>query len=182
MAPTPKGSVNVWPELATGVVPAVATDPTISVPLLEAWDVESIEVELVADANAANRDLQIIVTDSTGVEISRGPVDGTSITANQTVKYHLAQFGTVPADTSTNHFDKHLRSPPRGVMPKGKSVSKEVRMEISADTQKPVVLEVEGTRVKIYPSTWLVPEPLKVLKGGFYDTPPKKERSIRQPR
>jgi len=121
VAPTPKGSVNVFPQVATGVVPAVATDPTISVPLLEAWDLESIEVQLVADANVANRDLQVIITDSTGVEISRGPVDGTSITASQTVTYHLGQFATVPADTTTNHFDQvatqpKVRIPPGGII------------------------------------------------------------------
>lgn len=121
MAASPKGSVNVWPEVATGVVPAVNTEPTITVPALEAWDIESIEVELVTDANVADRDLQVVITDSTGVEISRGPIDGTSIPASQTVKYHLGQFATVPADTSTNHFDQiatapKIRVPPGGII------------------------------------------------------------------
>jgi len=121
VAPTPKGSVNVWPELATGVVPVVAVDPTITVPLLEAWDLESLEAQVVADANAANRLIQVIITDSTGVEIARGPIDGTAITANQTVNYHFGQFGTVPADTTTNHFDQiptqpKVRIPPGGII------------------------------------------------------------------
>lgn len=121
MAPTPKGSVNVWPELATGVVPVVAVDPTITVPLLEAWDLESLEAQIVADANVANRLIQVIVTDSSGVEISRSPIDGTAITASQTVTYHLGQFATVPADTTTNHFDQiatvpKIRVPPGGII------------------------------------------------------------------
>lgn len=119
MVATPKGSVNVWPELATGVVPVVAVDPTITVPALEVWDLESIEVELVTDANVADRDLQVIITDSTGVEIGRGPIDGTSIPASQTVKYHLGQFDTVPADTSTNHFDQIAKNPLVRVPPGG---------------------------------------------------------------
>ena len=119
MAPTPKGSVNVWPELATGTVPAVATNPSITVPLLEAWDLESLEVQLVADANVANRLVQVVITDSTGIEIARGPIDGTAITASQTVKYHLGQFDTVPADTATEHFDQIAKNPLIRVPPGG---------------------------------------------------------------
>lgn len=121
MAPTPKGSVNVFPQVATGVVPAVAVDPTITVPLLEAWDLESLEAQLAADSNVANRLIQVIVTDSSGVEISRSPIDGTAITADDTVTYHLGQFATVPADTATNHFDQiatvpKIRVPPGGII------------------------------------------------------------------
>ena len=121
MAPTPKGSVNVWPEPATGVVPAVATDPTITVPDLEAWDLESVEAELAADSNAANRLIQVVITDSSGVEISSGPIDGTAIIADETVTYHLAQYATVPADDSTNHYDQiatqpKVRVPPGGII------------------------------------------------------------------
>jgi len=119
MAAVTKGSKNIWPELATGTVPAVAVDPTITVPLLEVWELESVEVQLVADANVANRDLQVIITDSTGVEISSGPIDATSITASQTVTYHLAQYATVPADTTTNHFDAIAKNPKVIVPPGG---------------------------------------------------------------
>ncbi|KKN76255.1 hypothetical protein LCGC14_0372810 [marine sediment metagenome] len=121
MAASPKGSINVWPELATGVVPVVAVDPTITVPALEAWDLESLEAELDTDANAANRLIQVIITDSSGVEISRGPIDGTAIIADKVVNYHLAQFGTIPADTATDHYDQiatapKIRVPPGGII------------------------------------------------------------------
>lgn len=119
MAPTPKGSRNVWPELATGSDPAVDTEAQIVVPDGEVWEVESVEVTLVTDANAADRDLQIVMTDSTGIEISSGPIDGTSIPASKTVKYHLAQYGTVPADTATDHFDQIAKAPKVIVPPGG---------------------------------------------------------------
>lgn len=146
MAPTPKGSRNVWPELATGSDPAVDTEAQIVVPDLEVWEVESVEVTLVTDANVADRDLQIVMTDSTGIEISSGPIDGTSIPASKTVKYHLAQYGTVPADTATDHFDQ-IATQPKVVLPPG-AIIKTVTLLLQA-TDNYSALSVMATKFSL---------------------------------
>ncbi len=101
----PREGTNQWPVLKTGLVPAVNAEAQIVVPDDEVWEVKSLEVELAADANAANRILTILVEDKNGIQLWTGPADGTAITANQTVKYHLAQYVTPPADSATDHFD-----------------------------------------------------------------------------
>ncbi len=105
MAPTPRAGTNIWPISKAGSNPALGVIPTLVVPSDEVWELQALEIILAADATVANRDLNILITDSAGVELSSGPVDGTSITASQTVNYHLAQYETAPTDTTTNHYD-----------------------------------------------------------------------------
>lgn len=50
-------------------------------------------------------------------------------------------------------------------------------MEISTTGAKPIIIEVEGCRVKLYPESWLVPEPLKLLKG-VPNAPPSKKKTV----
>lgn len=105
MAPTPRAGTNSWPISKVGSTPAVDTVPTLTVPSDEVWELQALEVTLATDANAVDRDLNILITDSAGVELSSGPVDGTSIIEDLTVLYHLAQYQTAPTDTTTNHYD-----------------------------------------------------------------------------
>lgn len=118
MSAVTKGSKNIFPKLTTGTDPAVDTEASITVPALEVWEIESVEVTLVTDANVADRVISIVMTDSTGVEIS-SVLDGTVIAASKTVKYHLAQYGTVPSDTATEHFDQIAKAPKVIVPPGG---------------------------------------------------------------
>ncbi len=117
-----KASKSVWPERVVGADPAAGALPTLVVPDDEVWEVEAVELTFVASADVANRDLQVIMKNSDGLEISSGPVDGTSITASQTVAYHLAQYGTVPADTSTNHYDQ-IAKEPKVILPPGSIIT-----------------------------------------------------------
>jgi len=120
MASATKGSKNIWPELATGVDPAVNVEASITVPADEAWEIESIEVTLVTDANVANRVIQLLMADSTGIEIASS-LDATVIAASKTVKYHLAQYGLLPTDTATNHYDQ-VPKQPKVILPPGATI------------------------------------------------------------
>lgn len=78
--------------------PAVATDFSASVPSGARWRPRSIKATLAADANAANRNVQIIVQDASTNSLWYG-AQGPNQTANQTKKYNWS--ANYPVEDST---------------------------------------------------------------------------------
>ena len=70
------------PEVVEGVAPAAGADITFTVPAGEVWELQSILLSLVTDANAANRTIILDFTDGTSFEFY---IDATNQTATQTV-------------------------------------------------------------------------------------------------
>lgn len=86
----------------TGTDPAANAEVSETVPTNARWSVKAITVTLVADANAANRTVTLIIDDGTN-EIARF-VARTAQTATQTIKYHFGKYNILPTDTTTDIY------------------------------------------------------------------------------
>ena len=100
-----EGKQGPPPDKFTGTNPAAGAESSEAVPAGEQWDILAYEITLVASAVVANRNVDIIYEDGSGIEIASNRF-ATSITANQTVKIHIGKYETLPADTATDHFHK----------------------------------------------------------------------------
>lgn len=101
----PNAIKNTWPEKTLGSVPGIGLEASLEVPAGEVYDLDAVEVELAASATVANRVIEILFTDADGVELG-SVIDATVVAEDETVKYHLGRYATVPTDTATDHYDK----------------------------------------------------------------------------
>jgi hypothetical protein len=61
-------------QVVRGSVPAVATDPTVTVPAGHVWRVRAVYAELATSAAVANRSPRLVVTDGVATFLSIPPV------------------------------------------------------------------------------------------------------------
>ena len=86
----------------TGTDPAAGAEISEITPTNARWKIRALSASFVADANVANRTIEIVIDDGTN-EILRLQ-DRTVITAGQTRTMQLQTFSALPADTTTTHY------------------------------------------------------------------------------
>src|SRR3990167_10849827 len=86
----------------TGTNPAAGAEISETVPTNARWKIRALRVSLVADANVANRTVEIVIDDGAN-EILRLQ-DRTAITAGQTISEQASAFSVLPADIATVHY------------------------------------------------------------------------------
>ncbi len=94
-----------WSQVKLGTAPAAGANFSMTITEENSvWALEAIEIPYTASAAVANRNVDIVYTTNTDVEIGRN-VFRTSITASQVVKIHIGRYvSTLPTDTATDHY------------------------------------------------------------------------------
>lgn len=78
----------------SAAAPAAGAEATITVPAGEIWKIHTISVQLVTDANVANRRVHILVDDGSGIGIEMFTEQDQA--AGLTRNYSFAQYGILP--------------------------------------------------------------------------------------